>query len=65
MKNREGTNMNDPVRLQRKEQKEPRIIEILNSDIVLKIKFYILFFGALALFLAFCFAIKGRTYGFL
>lgn len=55
----------DPVRLQKKQQKEePRIIEVLNSDIVLKIKFYILFFGALALFLLVCFAVKPQTYGF-
>lgn len=55
-----------PCRLERpKKKEEPLFIEVLNSDIVLKIKFYVLFFGAMALFLLFCFAIKPQTYGFL
>ena len=54
------------LRLERPIQKEePKIIQILQSDIVLRIKFYLLIIGGLALFLAFCFMIKGPTYGYL
>ena len=61
----EATNM-DPVRLNRKPaKKQPPIMEVLNKDLVIKIKFYALLIGAMALFIAFCFMIKGQTYGYL
>lgn len=55
----------DPVRLQKKPaKKQPPIREVLNKDLVIKIKFYALLVGAMILFLAFCFMIKGKTYGY-
>lgn len=56
----------DPVRLNRKPaKKQPPIMEVLNKDLVIRIKFYALLIGAMALFIAFCFMIKGQTYGYL
>ena len=55
-----------PVRLEKKqEKKQSELMALLDSDIVLKIKFYVLIIGAMALFIAFCFMIKPQTYGFL
>ena len=60
-----ATNM-DPVRLQRKQPaRKPPIREVLNKDIVVKIKFYALIGALMILFLLVCFMIKPRTYGFL
>jgi len=56
----------DPVRLQRKQPaRKPPIMEVLNKDLVIRIKFYILFVLGIALFIAFCFWVKGPTYGYL
>ena len=56
----------DPVRLNRKPaKKQPPIREVLNKDIVVKIKFYALIGALMILFLLVCFMIKPRTYGFL
>jgi len=56
----------DPVRLQRKQPaRKPPIMEVLNKDLVIRIKFYALLIGAMALFITFCFMIKGQTYGYL
>lgn len=55
----------DPVRLQKKPaKKQPPIMEVLNKDLVIKIKFYALVIAAMILFLLVCFMIKPRTYGF-
>ena len=54
---------NEPVRLQKKEEFE--ILELLQTDIVFKIKFYLLFFIALAIFVGLCWLSKGQTYGYL
>ena len=55
-----------PVRLEKKqEKKQSDLIALLDSDIVLKIKFFVLITGAMALFIAFCFMIKPQTYGYL
>jgi len=54
----------DPVRLQRKQPaRKPPIMEVLNKDLVIKIKFYALLIGAMALFIAVCFMIQPMTYG--
>lgn len=55
-----------PVRLERPAQKKTSpFLDLLDSDVVLRIKFYLLIVGAMALFLAVCFALKPQTYGFL
>lgn len=55
-----------PVRLEKKqEKKQSDLIALLDSDIVLKIKFYALLIIAMALFIGFCFLVKPQTYGFL
>lgn len=54
------------VRLERKPvNEEPELMKLLKKDIVLRIKFYVLFFGAMLLFLLICFMMKPQTYGFL
>lgn len=54
-----------PCKLERQEPKaEPEIIRLLNSDIIVKIKFYTLFFGSIILFLLICFMLQPQTYGF-
>ena len=56
----------EPVRLAKKqESKKTSIKEVLESDIVIRIKFYIIFAVGIALFLAFCFWVQGPTYGYL
>lgn len=61
----EATNM-DPVRLQRKQPaRKPPIMEVLNKDLVIRIKFYALLIGAMALFIMVCFLVKPQTYGYL
>lgn len=58
--------MMNQVRLERKPvNEEPELLKILQKDIVLRIKFYILLGGAMALFLLVCFMMKPQTYGFL
>ena len=54
------------VRLERKmPNEEPELLKILQKDIVLRIKFYVLLGGAMLLFLLVCFMLKPQTYGFL
>ena len=53
-----------PARLEKKQEKE-NIFEFLNQDILIRIKMYFLIVVAMALFLMFCFTIKGQTYGYL
>ena len=56
----------DPVRLNRKPaKKQPPLMEVLNKDIIIRIKFYALLTGAMILFLLVCFIAKGPTYGYL
>lgn len=54
---------NQPIRLQKKEDFE--IFELLQKDIVFKIKFYLLLFIALMVFVGLCWLSKGPTYGYL
>jgi len=54
------------VRLERKPvNEEPELMKLLQKDIVLRIKFYVLLGGAMILFLLVCFMLKPQTYGFL
>ena len=54
------------MRLERKPvNEEPELLKILQKDIVLRIKFYVLLGGAMLLFLLICFILKPQTYGFL
>ena len=58
--------MMNQVRLERKPvNEEPELLKILQKDIVLRIKFYVLLGGAMVLFLLLCFMLKPQTYGFL
>lgn len=52
-----------PVRLEKVE--EENVLKLLNQDIVIKIKFYILVAIAMLLFIGFCFLIQHETYGFI
>ena len=52
-----------PVRLGKVEQTNP--LKILNQDIMIKIKFYIILAIAMVLFLAVCFLLQHQTYGFI
>lgn len=54
---------NQPIRLEKKEDFE--IFELMNKDIMFKIKFYVLFVIALAIFVGLCWLSKGPTYGYL
>ena len=52
------------VRLERKPvNEEPELLKILQKDIVLRIKFYVLLGGAMVLFLLLCFLLQPQTYG--
>ena len=58
--------MMNQVRLERKPvNEEPELLKILQKDIVLRIKFYVLLGGAMVLFLLVCFLLQPQTYGFL
>ena len=55
----------EPVRLAKKQQaKKTPIREVLDSDSVIRIKFYLVFALFIALFIAFCFMIQPMTYGY-
>ena len=55
-----------PVRLERrKTMDEPKWMQMLESDLMFRLKFYILIVGAAILFLLFCFLVQPATYGFL
>lgn len=58
--------MMNQVRLERKPvNEEPELLKLLKKDIVFKVKFYLLFGGAILLFVILCFLSKGPTYGYL
>ena len=53
-----------PVRLEKQEE-EINPLEILNQDIIFKVKFYTLMLILMIIFLAVCFLVQHETYGFL
>ncbi len=54
-----------PVRLNKQEDELERLKDFLKSDIIIKVKFYILLTIAMIIFLALCYLSKGQTYGYL
>ena len=54
--------MDRPVRLEKQEDID--VFAFLNQDIIIKVKFYFLFFIALIMFVVICFLMKPQTYGF-
>ena len=54
---------NNPVRLEKVE--EENIVDLLNKDIMFKVKFYFLFILIIILCVAICFAVQPQTYGFI
>ena len=54
-----------PVRLYKQEDEIEKLENFLNSDLVFKIKVYIVLAIAMLIFLTLCFLSKGQTYGYL
>lgn len=56
-------NKNTPPRLEKVE--EENVIELLNKDIMFKVKFYLIVLIAMIIFIALCFLVQHQTYGFI
>lgn len=54
---------NKPVRLEKVEEED--VLDLLNQDIIFKIKVYALIIIAMIIFLGICFMVQHQTYGFI
>ena len=56
---------NKPARLAKQQDEMEEIKELLNGDLVIRIKFYIILTILMIIFLFFCFLVQHQTYGFI
>lgn len=56
---------NNPPRLHKKTDKVEDFKKILNSELVIKVKFYVMLIISLIAFVCICYLIQGPTYGYL